>query len=178
MKISVLSLTVAGATLASAIASIPASAFTFTGSFKDPLIPSLYPNSMLTGNFSFNSELINAQGFVSSKNINFISLKTSNNPDGFNGTGWSFSPFTPFVFNATAKLFEGVYVIERSCLPGEGCPPNTFGQQIANPNFVFWDAAPDQVVILNPVPEPLTILGSIAATGFVTAFNRIKNKKE
>jgi hypothetical protein len=27
------------------------------------------------------------------------------------------------------------------------------------------------------VPEPLTILGSIAATGFVAAFNRIKNKK-
>jgi hypothetical protein len=28
------------------------------------------------------------------------------------------------------------------------------------------------------VPEPLTILGSIAATGFITAFNRIKNKKK
>ena len=28
------------------------------------------------------------------------------------------------------------------------------------------------------VPEPLTILGSITATGFVAAFNRIKNKKE
>ena len=28
------------------------------------------------------------------------------------------------------------------------------------------------------VPEPLTILGSIAATGFMAAFNRIKSKKE
>lgn len=28
------------------------------------------------------------------------------------------------------------------------------------------------------VPEPLTILGSITATGFLAAFNRIRNKKE
>jgi hypothetical protein len=33
-------------------------------------------------------------------------------------------------------------------------------------------------VVLDAVPEPLTILGSIAATGFMAAFNRIKNKKE
>jgi len=32
--------------------------------------------------------------------------------------------------------------------------------------------------VLAPVPEPLTILGSIAATGFLAAFNRIKSKKK
>jgi hypothetical protein len=29
-----------------------------------------------------------------------------------------------------------------------------------------------------PVPEPLTILGSVTGTGFVAIFNRIKNKKK
>jgi hypothetical protein len=33
-------------------------------------------------------------------------------------------------------------------------------------------------VVSDAVPEPLTILGSITATGFMAAFNRIKNKKK
>jgi hypothetical protein len=33
-------------------------------------------------------------------------------------------------------------------------------------------------IVPDAVPEPLTILGSIAATGFMAVFNRIKNKKE
>jgi hypothetical protein len=159
---------------------ISVKAFTVTGNFKDPLVPSLYPNSMLTGNFAFNSELINAQGFVSSIDINFRSLETSSNPDGFNGTGWTFYQ-NPFVFNAKANLFEGIYAIQRSCLDGEGCPPNTLGQSIENPNSVFWDVVPGQVVILNPVPEPHTILGSGIALGFALGFGRFfkrKNQKD
>ncbi|MBD2357625.1 PEP-CTERM sorting domain-containing protein [Tolypothrix sp. FACHB-123] len=155
-----------------------ASAVIIKGSFTDPLIPSLYPGSTLTGNFSFDSASIDPQGLVSFNNISFNALRTLINVSGFNGTGWSFSSFYPFVFNTKINLFEGVYELNRSCLPGEGCPPGTLGQSISNPNAVFWDTAPEQVVTIQSVPEPLTIFGSLTVFGFgIYLKKNIKTKK-
>jgi hypothetical protein len=132
------------------------------GTFIDALAPSLYPGSLLTGSFSFDSEFNFAPGIVSSKDIIFSDLTTSGQPPeftggDFNGTGWSFSRRI-FTFNTQTKLFEGVYELERTCLrlPDGSCQIDTIGQSISNSELVIWDLAPNQLVtiITGEIPPP------------------------
>lgn len=170
-----------------------ASAAIFSGSFVDPLLQSFYPNSLFRGNFSFNSASISSQGLVSFDDILFSDLETSGIVVGFhgdfNGTGWFFSPTSPFVFNTNTNLFQGVYELERDCSIGRGCPLNgVTGQLISNPNTVFWDPAPGQRVTIaqsgheeptspsQSIPEPGMILGLFVAAAGAAGWKGHKTK--
>jgi len=175
--------------LFAALEASSASAITFTGTFSDPLLPSLYPGSTLTGNFSFDFESIGKYGWVPSNKITFSLLRTFNQSEGWNGSGWSFATLsfwgnsTSFVFDTRNNLFVGPYAIERHCLPGEGCPPGSLGQLIFSPvpigESVAWDRAPNQTVVITtntekPVPEPSSWLGLLVIAVICAGF-RLKH---
>jgi hypothetical protein len=61
---------------------------------------------------------------------------------------------------------------------GQSCNNCNFVNLDGTDNFYVWGDNGLAAANISAVPEPLTILGSIAATGFVAAFNRIKSKKE
>ncbi len=176
---------VSGVALLAALEASSASAITFTGTFSDPLLPSLYPGSTLTGNFSFDSDSIGNYGWVPSNKITFSSLRTFNNLEGWNGSGWSFATLsfagnsTSFIFDTRRNVFVGPYAIERHCLMGEGCPSGSLGQLIFSPvpigESVAWDSVPNQTVVITtntekPVPEPSSWLGLIAIAVIGTGF--------
>jgi hypothetical protein len=82
---------------------------------------------------------------------------------------YDYAPTNYFVVDAYNVRFNYYFGNGYISVP-EGLPPTStlVGQTL--PNITFATAT--------AVPEPLTILGSITATGFVAAFNRIRNKKE
>ncbi|PZV25430.1 MAG: hypothetical protein DCF12_14915 [Snowella sp.] len=174
---SVFALSVAGATLASAIGiASPAGAFnfvydnvtydvnTYTGSFNDLQSTLTSPNNALWGK---DSTFAVGLAEVVKGDLGY--------PNSYD--------------NGTTYLEFGPYFAYESSLiniPG-GTSNYIYGATFCN-NCGGGGAAaltpsvpPDATITYataTAVPEPLTILGSITATGFVAAFNRIRNKKE
>ena len=162
---SVFALSVAGATLASAISiASPAGAFNFVydnvtydvtthiGSFTDLQSTLTASNNALWGNQSLSFGLADVvKGDLGFPNDIAVGFTRSRGPyfayDRYDGT------FT--------SGYVGTYAYDG---PGFATSFNLLPQS----NTVTYATA-------TAVPEPLTILASIAATGFVAAFNRIKN---
>ena len=162
---SVFALSVAGVTLASAIGFAgPAGAFnftynnatydvnTYTGSFNDLQSTLTSSNNALWGNQSL------AQGLAE------VVKGDLGYPNTF-GPSLEFGPYFAFASN----------------LPG-GIPNYVDGYPFRKSGAVVGQSTPPDFTLTyataTAVPEPLTILGSITATSFLAAFNRIKNKKK
>jgi hypothetical protein len=166
---SVFALSVAGATLASAIGiASPAGAFnfvydnvtydvnTYTGSFND-LKPTLTaPNNALWGN----ENLADGLAGVVKGDLGYPNYDPN---VGAGGIYWG--PLFPYDFTYYSDNVNNVFAYSFM---------KDYHQL---PNYSTIDVARTYATA-TAVPEPLTILGSITATGFVAAFNRIKNKKK
>ena len=166
---SVFALSVAGATLASAIGiASPAGAFNFVydnvtydvtthiGSFTDLQSTLTASNNALWGNQSLSFGLADVvKGALGYPNYTSSIFLRSRGPyfayDRYDG---NFS-----------SGYVGTYVSEG--MAGSQIFQNLLPQS----NTATYATA-------TAVPEPLTILGSITATSFLAAFNRIKNKKK
>ena len=159
---SVFALSVAGATLASAIGfAPPAGAFnftynnvtydvnTYTGSFNDLQSTLTAPNNALWGNDNL------AYGLAGIVKGDF----------GYPNRVYG-GPYFVFglAFNGNPNVVDSFYYFNDS-------GPVTYFTASDK------DDATATYATATAVPEPLTILGSITATGFLAAFNRIKNKK-
>ena len=167
---SVFALSVAGATWASAIGfASPAGAFNFsynnvtydvnthTGSFADLQTTLTASNNALWGNPNLAEGLA---GVVKGD------LGYPNDSD-FSTFPRSRGPY--FAYDRYDGTFTGGYV-------------GTYVSEAMAGGYVFQNLLPQSNTVTyataTAVPEPLTILGSITATGFLAAFNRIRNKKE
>ena len=163
---SIFALSFTGATLASAIGiASPAGAFnfvydnvtydvnTYTGSFNDLQSTLTAPNNALWGNQSL------AQGLAE---VVKGDLGYPNTVD----PSVAFGPYFAFASNLPGGIPNYIYGFPFLKQSGAAL------EQITPPDLSITYAT------ATAVPEPLTILGSIAATGFVASFNRIKNKKE
>ena len=173
---SVFALSFAGVTLASAIGiASPAGAFnftynnatydvnTYTGSFNDLQSTLTAPNNALWGNPSLAVGLAE----VVKGDLGY--------PNSFD-IGSRYLEFGPYF----------AYELSLVNIPG-GTSNYTYGATFCNNcsglgGTVLTPSAPADLTqtfaTATAVPEPLTILGSITATSFLAAFNRIKNKKK
>jgi len=168
---SVFGLSVAGATLASAIGfASPAGAFNFTynnatydvtthtGSFNDLKSTLTAPNNALWGNASLSEGLA---GVVM----------------GSLGYPYPLVRGGPLFAYDDIGILAGIYDYPIKSYvwiddPNVGFTGVVSDAHARDSSWVYAKAT------ATAVPEPLTILGSITATGFLAAFNRIKNKKE
>ena len=169
---SVFALSVAGATLASAIGfASPAGAFnftydnatydvnTYTGSFNDLQSTLTAPNNALWG-----------KDFTFAVGLAEVVKGDLGYPNSFNfGNNYlEFGPYFAYELlpGGTSNHISGATFC-NNCSGGAAAltpiSPADLTQTFAT---------------ATAVPEPLTILGSITATGFLAAFNRIKNKKK
>ena len=163
MKKSVFALSVAGATLASAIGIAPSA-----GAF----------------NFTYNNATYDVNTYTGSFNDLRSTLTASNN------ALWG-SPSLAYDLAGVVKgdlgypnLYGGPYFVYG--FPLFSGNPNVVESfyyfNFSGPVTYFTSSDTDDATATyataTAVPEPLTILGSITATGFLAAFNRIKNKKE
>ena len=162
---SVFALSVAGATLASAIGiASPAGAFnfvydnvtydvnTYTGSFNDLQSTLTSSNNALWGNYT----LANSLALVVKGDLGYP-----------NGIGLLMGPYFASSIVNDSLVYGSVFC-------GKGCFIGS-GSTLSVP---FLGELQQTYATATAVPEPLTILGSITATGFLAAFNRIRNKKE
>ena len=161
---SVFALSVAGATLASAIGiASPAGAFnfvydnvtydvnTYTGSFNDLQSTLTAPNNALWGNDNL------AYGLAGVVKGDF----------GYPNYVYG-GPYFAYGF----PLYYGNQSLVESFYYYNSSSPVTYFA------ISYTDDTTATHATATAVPEPLTILGSITATGFLAAFNRIRNKKE
>ena len=169
---SVFALSVAGATLASAIGiASPAGAFnftynnatydvnTYTGSFNDLQSTLTAPNNALWGNPSLAvglAEVVKGD----------LGYPNSYQTDTYS-SGTVYLEYGPY-FAHGSSLRNGTNYIYGVPFGKES---GSLGQIIPADSTITYATA-------TAVPEPLTILGSITATSFLAAFNRIKNKKK
>jgi hypothetical protein len=176
---SVFALSIAGATLASAIGiTSPAGAFnfvydnvtydvnTYTGSFNDLQSTLTAPNNALWGN----DNLAYGLAGVVKDDLGYPNTLAV----GGNSSFYVRGPFFASYYGA-GSLYPSNYRIASGATynlsPCEFCSSFTSSFVVPVDTTITYATA-------TAVPEPLTILGSIAATAFVAAFNRIKNKKE
>jgi hypothetical protein len=165
---SIFALSFAGATLASAIAFAgPAGAFnfvydnvtydvnTYTGSFNDLQSTLTSSDNALWGNPSL------AEGLAG------VVKGDLGYP---NGIGLLMGPY----FASSIVYFPNDSLVYGSVFCGKGCFIGS-GSTLSVP---FLGELQQTYATATAVPEPLTIFGSITATGFLAAFNRIKNKKK
>jgi hypothetical protein len=166
---SVFALSVAGATLASAIGFAgPAGAVnfvygnvtydvnTYTGSFTDLQTTLTASNNALWGNQSLSFGLADvvkgALGYPNDGSSVFTRIR---------------GPY--FAYDRYDGNFSSGYV-------------GTYASEAMGGGQIFQNLFPQSntatYATATAVPEPLTIMGSITATGFLAAFNRIRNKKE
>lgn len=171
---SVFALSFAGVTLASAIGiASPAGAFnfvydnvtydvnTYTGSFNDLQSTLTAPDNALWGkDFTFAAGLAEVVkgdlGYPNSFDIGSRYLE--------------FGPY--FAYELSLVNVPSIYIYGATFCNNCESLGGIVGRASAPADFTRTFAT------ATAVPEPLTILGSIAATGFLAAFNRIKNKKE
>jgi hypothetical protein len=92
-------------------------------------------------------------------------------------------------FGYPNRVYGGPYFAYEFAYGGDPNVVASYYYYNSNPNIDFTtlnlyfttsntDDATATYATATAVPEPLTILGSITATGFLAAFNRIRNKKE